>query len=287
MVVTVAAANRPAERPQLVLEITQRDDLLGRLVRLELVPVDDHPEAPEPIRRGRLQRLPVLALLQLAVADHHDDAAASAEPSLRPGDTAALGDAHPERARVRLDPGDADVRMAVEPVDATEPQEPLAGDHAEREERRVEPRDVVALRGEEDVAVGVVEADLRDVQLLEEQVRDDVQRAEARSEVAGAGALHGDEAFSRHMSASSASIASRLRGAPRTRSSAAFGISFSASTLADASQLLGSMLRDGAPTAKVHRCRDGVPASLTSGHESEPGAAIQRLSNSRTSANLS
>ena len=29
--------------------------------------------------RGRLQRLPVLALLQLAVAGHHDDAAAAAE----------------------------------------------------------------------------------------------------------------------------------------------------------------------------------------------------------------
>ena len=50
-----------------------------------------------------LQRLPVLSFLQLAVAGHHDDAAAAAEEALCPGHPPALGDAHAERARVRLD----------------------------------------------------------------------------------------------------------------------------------------------------------------------------------------
>ena len=63
----------------------------------------------------------------------------------------------------------------------------------EREERRVQPGHVVALGREEDVAVRIVEAALGDVQLVEEKVRDDVERAERRAEVPRAGALDGDE----------------------------------------------------------------------------------------------
>ena len=83
--------------------------------------------------------------------------------------------------------------MPVEAAEAAEAQQALARDHAERVERRVQARDVVALGREEDVAVGIVEPALGDVQLVEEQVRDDVERAERRAEVAGAGALHRDE----------------------------------------------------------------------------------------------
>ena len=144
------------------------------------------------MRRG-LQRLPVLALLQLAVAGHHDDTAAAAEQALRPGDPAALRDAHPERARVGLDPGHAHVRVPVEAAEPTQLQQTLVGQDAERMERGVEPGDVVALRREEDVAVGVVPAELGHVQLAEEEVRDQVERAEARAEVPGAGALDRDE----------------------------------------------------------------------------------------------
>ena len=67
------------------------------------------------------------------------------------------------------------------------------GIDAEREERGVQPRDVVALGREEDVTVGIVESALGDVQLVEQEVRDDVERAERRAEMARARALHRDE----------------------------------------------------------------------------------------------
>ena len=99
VVVAVARADVPAEGPELRLEVAEREDLLRRLVRLQRVAIDDHPERPEPLLRGGLERLPVLALLELAVARHHDDEAAAIEVPLRPGDPATLRDSHPERAR--------------------------------------------------------------------------------------------------------------------------------------------------------------------------------------------
>ena len=41
MVVTVTRRYVPAEGPQLGLEVTEREDLLGRFVRLELVAIHD------------------------------------------------------------------------------------------------------------------------------------------------------------------------------------------------------------------------------------------------------
>ena len=82
MVVPVARDDAGAEGGDLRLEALEREDLLGRLVRLELVPVDDDEQPPDALVRGRLQRLPVLTLLQLAVAGHHDDAAAAPEVAL-------------------------------------------------------------------------------------------------------------------------------------------------------------------------------------------------------------
>ena len=45
-------------------------------VRLQLVVVDDHGDLARALVRGRLQRLPDLPLLQLAVAGQHEDASA-------------------------------------------------------------------------------------------------------------------------------------------------------------------------------------------------------------------
>src|SRR5206468_7348794 len=100
-------------------------------------------------------------------------------------------DAHTERAGVRLDAGNTNVRMAVEAVESPQAQQALGRDDAKRMQHRVEPRHVMALGGEVDVAVGVVPAELRCGQLLLEEVHDDVHGAEARAEVTGAGALDG------------------------------------------------------------------------------------------------
>ena len=72
------------------------------------------------------------------------------------------------------------------PPGSPQPQQLLRRHDPERVEHRVQPRHVVALRREVHVAVGVVEAELRGVQLLVEQEDDDVHRAEARAEMARA-----------------------------------------------------------------------------------------------------
>ena len=82
----------------------------------------------------------------------------------------SLGDAHAERAGVGLDPGHADVGMAVESAEPTQPEQPSRGIDAEREERCVEPGHVVALRREVDVAVGS-SSRARRRQLVEQEVR--------------------------------------------------------------------------------------------------------------------
>ena len=193
VIVPVARFDVPSERAQLRLEIAEREDLLRRLVGLQLVAIDHDPEAAELVVRGSLECLPVLALLQLAVAGHHDDDAVATGASLRPRDAAPLGDAHAERARVRLDSRNDDVGMPVEATEPAKPREPLGRKHAEPVERCIQTWHVVALRREEHVAVRIVETDLRDVQLAVEQVDDDVERTEARAEMPGSGTLHRDE----------------------------------------------------------------------------------------------
>ena len=47
VIVAVAALDVPAERAQLRLEVAEREDLLGRLVGLQLVAVDEHPEVAD------------------------------------------------------------------------------------------------------------------------------------------------------------------------------------------------------------------------------------------------
>ena len=95
---------------------------------------------------GRLEPLVVLTLLQLAVTDHHHDTSSEAEPPLRPRDPATLRDPHAERARVRLDTWNADVRMAVEPAEPAQLQQTLSRDDAEGVQRGVEAGNVVTLR---------------------------------------------------------------------------------------------------------------------------------------------
>ena len=86
------------------LEVAEVADLRRPVVGLDLVVVDDDDQS----RRGRWlaadeQRLPDLALLQLAVAGQDEDAAAAPGQPLGPGHPLRLRDAHAERAGVGLD----------------------------------------------------------------------------------------------------------------------------------------------------------------------------------------
>ena len=83
--------------------------------------------------------------------------------------------------------------MPVEPAEATQSQQPVERDHAQGEERRVQPRHVVSLGREVDVAIRMLPAETRRVQLLEEKPGDDVHRAEARPEMPGTGTFDCNE----------------------------------------------------------------------------------------------
>ena len=100
-IVSVAPCDRPAERLDLALEVAEVADLRDPRVRLELVVVDDHRDLAEPAVRRRLERLPELALLELAVAREHVDVAAPPGEPVGEHEAARLRDPHPERARVR------------------------------------------------------------------------------------------------------------------------------------------------------------------------------------------
>src|SRR5205823_2568316 len=63
-VVAVAARDRPAERADLALEVTQVADALDPGVGLDLVVVDDRRDLAEALVDGLAERLPELAFLQ-------------------------------------------------------------------------------------------------------------------------------------------------------------------------------------------------------------------------------
>ena len=193
VIVAVDCRDVPAEGAELGLEVAERDDLLRPPVGLHLVAVDDDPEPAEPLVGGRLERLPVLPLLELAIPGHHHDAPCPAESPLRERNPPALGDAHAQGPRARLDPGHADIGVAVQAAEPPQPQQTLERHDAEGEQHRVQAGHVVALGRKEDVAIGIVEAALGDVELVEQEVCDDVERAERRAEVPRPGTLHGDE----------------------------------------------------------------------------------------------
>ena len=74
----------PSERRELRLEVAEREDLLRRLVGLELVAVDDDGQPRQAVVGRALKRFEVLALLELAVSDHDDDAAARCRAAASP-----------------------------------------------------------------------------------------------------------------------------------------------------------------------------------------------------------
>ena len=165
--------HRPAERAELLLEVAEVADLRDPRVRLHLVAVDDHGDLAEPAVRGRLERLPELTLLELAVAGEHVDPTRAPEHAIGEHETACLRDAHAERAGAGHDLRRCcHVGVAGQAVEAAELVDQVEVEPAEGGQHRVQPGRVVALRRE--VAVAVAEH-------LEVEPGDDVDRAEASS----------------------------------------------------------------------------------------------------------
>jgi hypothetical protein len=180
-VVAVAVRDRPAERLELLLQVAEVADPVDPRVGLDEVPVDDRGDLVQAAVRGRLERLPELALLELAVAGEDVDVTAAAECAVGEGEPAGLGDAHPERAGAGHDLGRrSDVGVAGQAVQAAQLMDQLEVEPPERGQHRVQAGRVVALRGEVPVTVA---------HHLEVEPGDDVQAAESRARMARAGAL--------------------------------------------------------------------------------------------------
>ena len=139
---------------------------------------DDRGDLAEALVRRLGQRLPELTLLELAVAGEHPDAAALAPEAGGASESLRLRDPHPERPGVRVHLGRGrDVRMARQAAEPAQPVELLERKPLGPDQHRIERGRVVALRGVVDVVAA---------QHLEVQPRHDVDRAEARADVARA-----------------------------------------------------------------------------------------------------
>ena len=146
-----------------------------------MVPVDDHRDLVQAEVGGRLQRLPELPLLELAVTGEDIDPARAAGEAVGEHEPARLRHSHPQRAGAGDDLGRrGDVGMARQSVQAAQLVDQLEVELAERRQHRVQARRVMPLGGEVPVALA---------QHLEVEPGDDVERAEGRAEVAGADAL--------------------------------------------------------------------------------------------------
>jgi hypothetical protein len=179
-VVPVAVRDRPAERGELLLQVAEVADPVDPRVRLDEVAVDDRGDLVQPAIRRRLERLPELPLLELAVAGEDEDPAGAPERAVGEREPPCLRDAHPERAGARHDLGRRrDVRVAREAVEPPEHVDQVEFELPQRGQHRVQPRCVVPLRRE--VAVALAHH-------LEVEPGDDVQAAEGRAGMARAGA---------------------------------------------------------------------------------------------------
>jgi hypothetical protein len=150
-VVAVGAPDFPAECAKFVLERTQIADRRDGRIGLQLVVIDDGDDLGEAFVRGGLQRFPDLPFLQLPVARHDDDAAATTGEAARTRHAVSLGDSHPQRAGVGGDERRLDVRMAGQAAQPAETMQQVEIEFAERDQQGIEGRRVVALRREVDV----------------------------------------------------------------------------------------------------------------------------------------
>ncbi len=189
VVVPVDLADLPAECGELRVERIEAVGVLGARALLQPVAVDDERQVVEPVVGRAHQRLPVAALLHLAVTG--DDERPSRPSGELRADRGADADGQtvPERTRVRLDPGDlVPVGMSVQRGErGHERAQLVGGEVAGCGEGRIERRGAVPLRQDEPVA-GVpgrlVGADVEDA---EEECGQDVGDGEVAADVPEAG----------------------------------------------------------------------------------------------------
>ena len=141
----------PAKSFELWLKVAQAADIVHPGVGLELVVIDDDRQLVEAFMNRRLQGLPELPFLELAVSREDKHAPLFSLEPVRQDHAACLGDPHSEGARVGGNVRRADIGMpgkAVEPPELMNPaelEEPQAQEHA------VAAGDIVAFRGEVNV----------------------------------------------------------------------------------------------------------------------------------------
>jgi hypothetical protein len=177
-VVAVTARHSPAECLDLALEVAEIADLGDERVGLQLVVVHDRGDLAEAAVRGRAERLPELALLELAVAGQDEHAGVPALEPVGAREAPGLRDAHAERARAGGHLGRLNhVRMSGQTAEAAQVVEVLERQRPRPDQDRVERRRVVTLARE--VAV-------RLAQDLQVEPRQDLHAAEAGADVSGA-----------------------------------------------------------------------------------------------------
>ena len=121
------------------------------------VDIPDRDQVVEPVERRVLQRLPLRALRDLAVAAEHPHTEREPREALagkRHPDS--VRQALPERSRGNVDPGDSRGRVPLErAVEAPVTQELVIGDRPRGAKHRVEERGSVALGEDKPIVVGI------------------------------------------------------------------------------------------------------------------------------------
>ena len=149
---SVATRGMPAKRLELPTDVAEIAHRSYPGIGLDPVGVDDHGDLAHPLVDRARQRLPDLALLQLTVPGHDEDALLMPGEARGTHHSLCLRDAHAEWTRVRDDPGRPDVGMAGQTTEPAQGVEPVEGQQPQSDKNPVESRNIVALGGEEDVA---------------------------------------------------------------------------------------------------------------------------------------
>ena len=175
----------PAERAGAV-RVRVEIPAVHRLTALaEAIDVDDRDQVVEAVERRVLERLPLGALRDLAVAAQDPNGRRRLVELPTERDADADRQSLAERARGDVDPRDHRRRVALEPrAELAEREQLLVGDHPRGSVHRVQERRRVALREDEPVVVGIARVVEVVAQVLRQQHRHQIGRRHARGRVA-------------------------------------------------------------------------------------------------------